>query len=260
MQQIQITLHPDGVSAPAVKAALECSEVVRFCLHALSAADLEQPPPFAGMYHLEGPKLSADNRRQLYTTWILGKAFQELTRGVRAALEEAYLFVDVAAMPASVTTLAQLESSIESIRKRANKASFPVLLEHVNAKLAVPMAFENEFRSLQSVRNCLEHRGGVVGATDVDENGILTLSIPRLKCFYKRGDEEVEIAAGHVVDPGDAREQVEVLMRRDTRIRTYQLGEQVTFTADELYETAFACNLFASDLASKLPVIGQAAT
>lgn len=253
MQRFQITLHPDGVAAPAIKAVLECSEVVRFCLQAFTAANLAEPPPFVGTYHLEGPTLSADDRRQAYTSWILGKAFHELTRGIRAALEEAYLFVDMASMPNGVTTLGKLETHIESIRKNANKASFPVLLEHVNAKLTEPMAFENEFRSLQSVRNCLEHRSGIVGASDVDETGVLTLSIPRLKCFYRRGDEEIEIAAGHVIDPGDERDEVEVFMRRETRHRTYQRGERVTFTADELYEIAFACNLFASDLAAKLP-------
>jgi hypothetical protein len=81
---------------------------------------------------------------------------------------------------------------------------------------------------MQKVRNCLEHRAGVVRKQDLDEDGAaLTLSFPRLKVFYMRGDKEIELARDERVDARDGQPTVQVLCRTVTRSRAFQLGERV---------------------------------
>lgn len=105
-----------------------------------------------------------------------------------------------------------------------------------------------------NVRNCLEHRGGRVGAKDVDPvTGILTLSFPRLQTFYMRGDEEVELLPGETIDthaPDNpfGKEGVTVYLRRVTRTRDYALDEPVVLAAIDFFEIAMSCHLFAADL------------
>ena len=88
-----------------------------------------------------------------------------------------------------------------------------------------------------------------------DQAAALTLSFPRLKVFYMRGNEEIELARDERVDDGTHEPEVQILGRIGTRSRTYQLGERVTFTANEFSEIAMACSFFAKQLASRLPVI-----
>src|ERR1700720_1112195 len=103
----------------------------------------------------------------------------------------------------SKPTSISLEDLFDTIRKPAASWPFPKLLAHVNAGLTSPLEFEREFLSIQRVRNCLEHRGGIVRKQDLDDQAAaLTLSFPRLKVFYMRGSEEIELAGDERVDDG----------------------------------------------------------
>ena len=262
LRTLHITLQPDGVATPAQKVVVLASQVVGTSLRALDADDCTEPSAWGGTfgYQFTGLGLSPDERREVFKNWILAKGFQDLARGIRETLEEALFFLAMLQRPSGVvTTIAEIEGGMAKIRSAASKLTFPALMEQVNRGLTEPMAFDAEFRSLQNVRNCLEHRGGRVGTKDVDPvTGILTLSFPRLRTFYMRGDEEVELLPGETIDthaPDNpfGKEEVTVYLRRVTRTRDYALDEPVVIAAIDFFEIAMACHLFAADLASKLP-------
>jgi hypothetical protein len=128
--------------------------------------------------------------------------------------------------------------------------------------LREPVPFYDEFRSLQNVRNCLEHRGGRVEQKDVDpDTGRLVLTFPRFKVFYMRGKEEVELRVGEVIDthaadnPFGEKEGVEIFLKREKRVREFTLGEAVLISDQDFFEIAVACQLFASDIAQRLPIV-----
>lgn len=261
LRPLHITLQPDGVAAPAQRVVAMASQVVGTCLRALDADDCGEPAAWGGAfgYQFAGLALPPEERREAFRNWVLAKGFQDLARGIRETLEEALFFITMFARPAGVTTMAALETDMANIRSAASKLTFPTLMERVNDGLAERMAFDAEFQSLQNVRNCLEHRGGRVGAKDVDATtGILTLSVPRLKSFYVRGEDEIELVAGQAIDthaPDNpfGEEEVPIYIRRVTRTRDYALDEPVVIAASDFFEIAFACHLFAGDVASKLP-------
>ena len=259
---LHITLQPDGVAAPAQRVVAMASQVVGTALRALEADDCTKPAAWGGHfgYQFTGLDLPPDERRTAFQNWILANGFQDLARGIRETLEEALLFLTIFERPSGVvTTMEELEVDIAKIRASVSKLIFPALMEQVNNGLAEPMAFEAEFRSLQNVRNCLEHRGGRVAARDIDPaTGVLTLSFPRLKAFYVRGEEEVELMPGEVIDtqaPDNpfGKEEVPIYLRRVTRSREYALDEPVVIRASDFFEIAMACHMFASDVATKLP-------
>lgn len=256
--RLEIKLDPNGVVAPAQQVARTAANVVAASLSALAGGELAEPKMSGKKtsYGFTGVQMTSDERRVMYQNWLLGKGFQDLARGIRETLEEAVLYLSLVARQPGTTTPGEFQQELADIRRRASRLSFPALLAEVNARLTAPMAFDAEFLTLQKTRNCLEHRGGIVGAQDIDDDGnALTLSFPRLKLYYMRAGEEIEIAPGDVIDTQDQPIEVPILLRRVTRSKTYESGERVTFTANDFYEIAMACYLFASDLGSKLPVI-----
>jgi hypothetical protein len=258
MPLLTMNLDPNGVAAPATHAAITAGQVVAASLNAFAEGELGELEMQSEVitYRLNGPTMDSEERRAMYQNWLLGKGFQDLARGIRGTLEEAALYLTFVIKNRTVTNFERLHYDIQRTRKRASKLSFPSLLSEVNARLTERVAFEAEFRSIQRVRNCLEHRNGVVGSQDVDEEGVtLTLSFPRHKIFYMRAGEEIEIALGERVDASDQYPEVQILGRLVTRTRTYELGERVTFTASDFYEIAMACHFFAIDLVSKLPTV-----
>lgn len=259
---LHITLNPDGVAAPVHGMVAFITEAVGTAVRALESDDCSEQEAWGGPamgYRFNGLKMSAEERCDAFKNWVLAKGFQDLARGVRESLEEALFYIKVFAIGSGFrTSKAGLEAKLAGIRAANAKLPFPALMEQVNAGLREPMAFEAEFRSLQNVRNCLEHRGGRVGPKDVDEStGKLVLTFPRLMVGYMRGEEEVEMLPGEAIDTWQEGHRLEedttLYMKRVTRSREYALNEPVAITQRDFYEIAMACFIFVSDLAQKLP-------
>jgi hypothetical protein len=131
--KIKLQLHPDGVAAPAHIAAQTCREIVDFYFAALATADLSKNPPAPEgtffRFGFSGPELSTTDRRSLHENWILAKVFQDLMRGVRASLEEAFFFTELIA---AGTITAQSSSTLDEIlapfRMKTADLNFPPLL------------------------------------------------------------------------------------------------------------------------------------
>jgi hypothetical protein len=253
--KIELQLHPDGVAAPAQTAALTCREIVDFYFAALATADLSKKPPAPAntffRFDFSGPELSATDRRSLHENWILVKVFQDLMRGVRASLEEAYFFTElISAGTITTRSSSTLDEILAPFRKKAADLKFPPLLAELNKRLERPLEFTDSYQSMQAARNCLEHRGGIVGKSDAGPAGIMELRFPRLKFFIVHEGNEVNVHEGMAVEAG-----TEIFTRLEVRIRKFNVGERLTITAADFDEIAFACFHFASQLAQLLPKI-----
>lgn len=251
--KIELQLNPDGVAAPAQAAALICREVVDLYFAALATADLSKPPlppPQKNFrrFDFRGPNLSAEARRPLHENWILAKVFQDLMRGVRASLEEAFLFIELLAVGTiTARSSGTMDDVLAPFRRKASDLRFPPLLVHVNSRLDQPLEFIDAYRSMQAARNCLEHRGGIVAKFDAPD-GVLELRFPGLKFFVVRDGAEIEMYEGFAVEAGEA-----LMMRLVVRTRQFAVGERLILSAADFDEIAFACSHFGTELAQRLP-------
>jgi hypothetical protein len=251
-RSIVLTLHPDAVQAPAHRAAAMCKEVVNLYFAALSNADLANPPPEpqGTFFSLQiSQTLSAEERRRQHEHWILAKAFQDLVRGVRGSLEKAYFFIELIS---AGHFIAECDSTLDELlapfQTKAKKMNFPDLMGHVNQKLETPLAFAEAYSSMQAARNCFEHRDGIVGWRDVDEDGVLRLNFPRLKFFVKQGDKEIEIYKDF-----KAEAEMVIQIKMDVRERVFRFGEPLKIDAADFNDIAFSCLQFGTALAVQLP-------
>jgi hypothetical protein len=251
---ITLKLHPDGVAAPALRAAANCREIVDFYFNALENTDLSKAPeathdarPFF-RFNMNLSGLSSEQRRQLHESWILSKAFQDLMRGLRASLEEAFFFIQL--MDTGTFRAASegtLEQVLRPFRRRALAMNFPQLLEAVNARLDKPLRFAEAYQSLQDARNCLEHGNGIVAPKNAKTGGKMILQFPFMKVFVERNGEQVEVSGGFV-SGGEM-----LMITTSLRTREYEVGQRLNISAADFEEIAFACWHFAVELARNLP-------
>jgi hypothetical protein len=256
-QHIKITLNADGVLAPALRAIRNSVEVASFCLNAIESSDLSETPKFEPTrFHMRfSGEMSADLRKVTYTNCLLSKGFQELARGIRLMLEEAYFYNSMVEMTKAgiPATWSALQEQMQEFRTTAMRANFPDLMRRVNAGLSAPLHFENEFLTLQTVRNCLEHRDGIVTEKDLDPTTkTLRLLLPQIKIFIEKEGREVEIGKGSFVEADTA-----IMIRNTVKEREYKLGERVIFKAEEFHDIGFGCWAFTSDLGTKLPKLDK---
>ncbi len=253
---IELTLNRHAIATPVHQAATVCREIVDFCFSSISSSDLSKRPPAVRTFMRfdpKGPDLDEGSRRSLYENWILAKAFQDLMRGVRASLEEAHFFIELISQPHKMRSNSTLDDLFAPLREKAGKKRFPDLLERVNAKLTQPLAFSGAFQSMQNARNCLEHRNGIVGKVDTKDGQAMYLAFPRVKLFYYRHGDEIEVRDNEPVHAQDGKVEVEILMRLEVRERTIGLGERIVLTAADFDEIAFGCFFFGSQLRDRLP-------
>lgn len=252
--KLHLEIDPGRLAQIVGSAVFVSTEVVNLHLSSLSDDNLNRPRAGTGVvYKFGGPQLTTDQRRAMHESWVLAKGFQELLRAVRHALEEAYVLVSLLSKEHKVKSDETLAGFLKPFRSKAAGLSFPELLTTVNELLDPKLEFSDSYKSLQVARNCLEHRAGIVGNVETKGAAEFILSVPRLKIFYLRGSEEVELAAGERVDAGDDRPEVEILMRIETRKRSIPSGSRLTFSLQEFNEIAFACNHLGQQLASNLP-------
>ena len=189
------------------------------------------------------------SRRTHYADWLGTNAFRDLAKALRHSLEGAFLYIGLAEAgrngPMDLIDFHRLKASIS---RRANSLKFPPLIAEVSQRLTSPLQWVDQMESVNRARNVIEHRAGLVGKADCNSAGLFEITLPRIKLFAKLGDEEIELRPPMHFD-----QEVQIMMRVEPRVRTLRQGEMLTFTPDEAFHLLHACQLFAADLASKLP-------
>ncbi|MEZ5953708.1 MAG: hypothetical protein R3C13_05305 [Hyphomonas sp.] len=253
-RRINIQLNPNGVVAPAMNAVKTTLGVISRLLPTIE----EGPLPDTIAVELEGLSLrladhgDQNERRTRQKNWLLAKGFHELARGIRLSLEEACLYNTTVQMREQVVRDEQhLVEILNAVKTAVNRLNFPDLLAQVNDGLQTELMWYPQFLSFQKVRNCLEHRDGLVSQDKDVEQGVdaLVLSVPKLQLFLKMGEREVELVPGMV-----AEEEATVLLKSGTKEISFPVGSRISFSAQDFSQMAFGTWQMVSELAGKLPV------
>lgn len=255
MSAVRIKLDPAGVVRPIQNAVRDTLEVLSISIAAVRSSDLSVPVPRLESWmamEFKGETRTPEEKMLLYQNWILSKGLQEYARSVRQSLEEAYLYTQTikafenGALPESN---GDVRKFLDKIRRSASSKKFPDLMSIVNKELLFSLKFEEEFLSIQKIRNCLEHRDGVVGDKDVAPGGgALLLTFPRLGLFVEENGNQVEIGPGYHVEK-DQMIAVRLMVDR----REYEVGSKITLSVNEVAAVGWGCWAFSLNLFSALP-------
>lgn len=257
-EQIPLRINPNAVGLPAKLAASECYTIFAVAVDAFRTADLDNPPEIDGetvshQMHI-GNRSQADQRKACDRR-LTAMCISDLARGIRASMEAASAYIEFRKLdmktlmrPTELDVMKAANSKLSELTSDAQALSYPPLLEKVQAGLNSPLAWAPELASFQKVRNCLEHRGGIVGDRDLDADGVLRLRLPVLEF-------------GVVGDSGDwgplplnkrLEKATKIGMRVTVREQTFYRGQVLKIPPSGFREIAFAVWLFSEDLLAKL--------
>jgi len=112
-------------------------------------------------------------------------------------------------------------------------------------------SWEAQALSLNRVRNCLEHRNGIVTERDAGVGATtMQLSVPSIQLTVTHTDgTEAPLAPGLVVEGGGT-----VSLKVAPRHIEFNVGDPIVFTSNDFGEIAFGCWIMAQNLAGNLPL------
>jgi hypothetical protein len=187
--------------------------------------------------------------RSQHETWLLQSGFAGLIRGLSATLQEAMVYCRLLEFVTGTTpTVGELTLLASKTRRQATKKPFPELAATVSKKLSGQLELVPHVLSLNDVRNCLEHRGGIVSEADTKGNSGLELSWRRQRILWVNPiGEEVLLRPPMVLSGG------RVISRVTDASRSFAIGERIVLTPADFVDVAFTCYAFAIELSQKLP-------
>jgi hypothetical protein len=256
---VTMTLHGEAVTAPVLRAMKDSLEVLGIAFTALDALDYTNipsiPRSFLNFTVTTKEPLDAAERRAAYENWLLAKACQEMARALNEALQAAYFYLEMIGKPHEITTWGAVQEKMAEVKARANRMFFPELLKSVSEKLKTPLQFAEQYQSLQDMRNCMEHRAGIVGPKDTGGGTVLRLTLPSLDMVLQQDGVEtiLEAEPEQIMKAGS-----HIIIRKGIMTRDYALGERVVLTVTDFQKIAQACYIFTADIATKLPGVEPA--
>ena len=129
--------------------------------------------------------------------------------------------------------------------KKFHREGLPKKIRILRQKYSVSSPLEEHVISLNTVRNCLAHRGGMVRADDLNTEKQLVAKFRELQFIVMSPDktETVPINGPVVVEGGHS-----VGIRTNEFEKHFELGEKIDFSPKEHLRTVFTFYVLAVDL------------
>ncbi|MNT06069.1 hypothetical protein D3C72_1407210 [compost metagenome] len=239
-----------SVAAPMLESVHLAGEIIALCSRAIDAHAFISPLNVGSANHhiqLKTPKNIIEHKRKLKSL-VFAQVFYELARGIRQTLEAAYTYCIISE---HVGSRFNLPETLKKTRKIANKSDTGFLINAVSKRMTEPLGIETELRSIHKVRNCMEHRFGIVGEKDLEDGeDTLTLTLPRWEVLSHPPDgRQIELAP----KAGNDTPTASLYVVRTTKMLTYNLGDSINFDESEIAELLSACQIIAADIEYRLP-------
>lgn len=256
---LTLTLNVSGVISPLFKVLEECTNSILFGLQTMELVN-EIPPDLKideGFFRIQFGKNDEDItvKKENYKSWLVKKGFEDLVKGIEASLREAYLYVSIFSKSSVLKTVQEFNQVLSEIRKEALKMHVPDMIEKIEPHLKKPLSYKNQILSINKARTCLVHRGGLVTEKDINDTAqrALKLDWVKLKMFYEKDGEEIEIIGETIVDGGA--QGAPIKLKREDNTVSFKEGNRISLNYKQFNEFIVTCHHFGTDLVDCLPKV-----
>jgi hypothetical protein len=191
--------------------------------------------------------------------WILSNGFRDVIEGTSSFVESAHNNV------LSFWKLINLQKSgidlcgedwnreIVSGENSFHRLGLPDKFNHIKREhgVAPDATLLRQVLSVNSARNCLVHRNGVVTERDITNGGELKVEWRKLVTFLEDEDGEYDLVFGQKTSKDSW-----LCIENVDHCKTFQLGERITFTTQEFSDVTWGLFVFGIDLVQKINAIG----
>ena len=111
-------------------------------------------------------------------------------------------------------------------------------------------------QSVNGIRNCIEHRSGIVGTRDTKGTKLMKAEWQRMKIFYTKDGNEIELQPGkeHIISDSTIMQGVEIVRR------SFVLGSKLDISLRDFSDIGFTCWLFSLELAQRIESVIKSAS
>jgi hypothetical protein len=196
--------------------------------------------------------------------WALKNAMRDAVEGAVNFIESAHLVLSIWKITGAaagdgrevVVPVEDWRQAIEVAPSRFNRCTLPDKFKMLaeDHGVAVDPVLEAQLRSINQLRNCLVHRGGVVGTKDLD-NGTEVFEVRwrTMEFLIDEGDGPAPVEFGKTLEKGG-----NLCIRISDKSRTFQLGEAIELSEIEFAGMMFGLFAFGTDLVQKVSAVGVA--
>lgn len=239
---IRLQIQVGAIPVPALRAMQSASDIVSLTLGELGAHDFSGAPELGGSLlrlSFTDNGISPDMRREECRNFLIRHLFQGVVGGLKRSLEEAYILIGVSRHNWSHDNVRQFDEVRRRLHRRANKMKMQEHMDFLVGEAAVEIEHIGTVANLQKVRNCLEHRDGIVGQLDANtpEKDKIRLEMPTIELMAKFGDGEPLTA----LKRSDLPRYIESVQTRfTTEIIEASVGERLIIDPDRFNHIIFS--------------------
>jgi len=260
---INFTLNLDRLRGRITNTLGEIIERVSIAIHSLDRApDGEVFLDDVAYRVLVNSEPVLTNKSRINTRgWLLSVGLRDGIEGLLGFLQEIRFIAGLirrqhASGPIEIKVAGTITEVFERV-KREELGKFDYLplrerLSQISQTVECDVPFQTELLSINQARNCLTHRGGVIGAEDVKEDPfhktlIVRYLAPELIYIDSTGMEEV-LKPGSIVRAGE----VELRHQNTPRVKNFELGSRVDFSTQEFFDIVETMRLIGATFVDRL--------
>ncbi len=260
-QKINVTVNLDALRGELQRSLQKAIYLVSAGLQTNDKIDpelLRLPTNSVTMTFDGGLTWDSEEAQKQYSEWILSNGFRDVIEGVNAFIESAHRVLSFWKIAEKQKDGAEITGSdwndiVISGGKRFHRLGLPDKFDHLSKEhgIEVEPSYREQVLSIDIARNCLVHRGGVISEKDITSDNQLDVKWIKLMMVLQSEDGEKELVLGEMVEKDSV-----LGMRNQEVVKTFTLGQQITFTADEFANISWGLFLFGNDLVQKINDLG----
>lgn len=195
-----------------------------------------------------------------FTNWLLVNGFRDASEAVAAFLESIRTVVAFWHLATSQSQKGKLRGTDWNERvvdesKKFHRLGLRQKFQFLQKEygLSLDPVLVEQVLTINAVRNCLVHRGGIVGPIDVDNEGKLVVKWTRLAIIIRDSTGEREAVPPAKVEAGG-----EVSIQNMQTEKAFSLGRRITFGVQEFSDLCWTLFLFGSSTTQVVEKYGRA--
>lgn len=254
---LKININLDALLGELQTSLQQTINLVAVALTATAPADGEElrlPGEIFATTYASRVRWSQKEATERHSTWAISNGFRDAVEGVSSFLESAHRVATVWKLVAGnggKVKVAEFNREMEG--KAFHRLGLPDKLEHLKKEHDVPFdaVLERQLVSVNTARNCLVHRQGIVGDRDVNLENKMRVEWRRLHYFVRDEDGDHELVLNKALEKDGT-----VCLKVIDEFKEFALGERVVFTTQEFANTAWGLFSFGSELVASLGKMG----
>ena len=190
--------------------------------------------------------LHFEEAKEKFQQWCLKNSFRDCVENISLFLDECHFVCELLAARKNDKVIAEdFTKIVGSSRKKFHREGLPkkIKILHNNFNICSPL--EEHVISLNTVRNCLVHRNGIVRQDDLNTKTELVAKFRELQIIAVSPDKaNIDI----LTCPTVLEEGYKVCIKTEDIEIHFKLGESINFRPKEHANTVFTFYMFAVDI------------